>query len=60
MTIEDMKKTLWTAANQLRGSVSAAVYDDVIGNVTLMDQYALLEVLQKRKKHLTEQVKLLL
>lgn len=39
---------------------SAAVYDDVIGNVTLMDQYALLDVLQRRKKYLGEQVKRLL
>ncbi|SMG62583.1 conserved hypothetical protein [methanotrophic bacterial endosymbiont of Bathymodiolus sp.] len=39
---------------------AAAVYDDVIGNVTLMDQYALLDVLQRRKKHLGEQVKRLL
>lgn len=35
---------------------SAAVYDDVIGNVTLMDQYALLDVLQQRKKFLRQQL----
>lgn len=39
---------------------SAAVYDDVIGNVTIMDQYALLDALQCRKKFLSEQVKRLL
>ncbi|AHF00656.1 DNA methyltransferase [Thiomicrospira aerophila AL3] len=36
MTYEDMKKTLWTAANQLRGSVSAAEYKyPVLGLVFL-------------------------
>jgi type I restriction enzyme M protein len=36
MTIENMKKTLWTAANQLRGSVSAAEYKyPVLGLVFL-------------------------
>lgn len=39
---------------------AASVYDDIIGNVTIADQYALYEVLIHRKRFLKEQIKILL
>lgn len=38
---------------------AATVYDDIIGNVTMADQYALYEVLIHRKRFLKEQINML-